>query len=118
MAKIWQDVEIVWEGVTHKFRPTLAFINSLEQDKGHSLSAVFIRMTQGDLPSGTACSIIHKALMFAGVEDLSPEDVFEATGGGIGVDTVTTVQTILVACMPEPKQPVAKKKPQATEAKT
>ena len=118
MAAIWRDVAITWKGEEYSFRPTMEFLNHLEQKPGRSISAVFMRLSKGDLPSGVACDIIADTLVFAGVEGVTAADVFEEHGG-IGVEAVVTVQAILLACMPTPKvTESAKKKPaRATTAK-
>ncbi|MCK4957752.1 MAG: gene transfer agent family protein [Planctomycetes bacterium] len=127
MATIWRDVAITWNGKTHTFRPTMEFLNHLEQKPGRSISAVFLRLSRGDLPSGVACEIIADTLAFAGVVketadgdvSVTAADVFEIHGG-VGVEAVTTVQTILLACMPTPKTTEStKKKPEpVTTAKS
>ena len=102
MAKIWQDIEITWDDETYTVRPTLEFINTLEEGRGNSLSMIFYRMTQGDLPSVSAVRLIAKTLRYGGC-DVTDEEVYEQTGGGIGIDVMQLAQTILVACMPQPK---------------
>lgn len=115
MAKIWDDIEIDWQGDTYKVRPTMDFINHLEQGEGRSISKLFQRTMQQDLPSGAACELIAKTLQYAGA-DVSAEDVFMETQGGIDKVAVTLATQILLACMPKPKDPPpmsgdAKKKP-------
>lgn len=113
MAKIWQDIEITWEDEVYRIRPSLEFINELEEGRGNSISMIFYRMSQGDLPSVAAVRIIGKTLRYAGCK-VTDEEVFEKTGGGIGVDVIQLAQSILVACMPQPKtskSASAKKKP-------
>lgn len=116
MARIWDDIEIEWEGESYTVRPTLKFINFLEQEEGRSISKLFVRMQQRDLPSGVACELIAKTLQFAGAE-VTAEEVFEETSGGIDMTAVTLASKILIACMPKPKDPPpmasgdAKKKP-------
>lgn len=113
MARIWNDIEIDFKGKTFKVRPTLEFINHLEQGPGNSISMLYGRAAQGDLPSGKGCEVIAKTLAYAGAKDVTVEDVFEETAG-VGVDFVQLVATILLACMPEPKNkpvtPTGKKK--------
>ena len=104
MSSIWQNIEIDWQGETYTVRPTLDFINHLEQGRGSSISMLFLRLTQGDMPSGKACEVIATTLNYAGATKVTAEDVFAETNGGIGVDVVHLMQSILVACMPEPKQ--------------
>lgn len=105
---IWNDIEIEWEGQKYTVRPTLSFINTLEQGQGRSLSNVLIRMSQGDLPSGIACELIAKTLNTAGVE-ATAEDVFIATGG-IGEKIMELTASIIMACLPEPKEAGEQKK--------
>jgi hypothetical protein len=132
MAKIWNDIEIDLDGETYTVRPTIEFLNHLEQGQGRSLSQLFYRMSKGDLPSGIAAEIIAKTLNYAGAQELekarpnktkakfaatiTAEEIFEKTGGGLGQVTINLVQTILLACMPTPKeeQPV-KKAPARTQ---
>jgi hypothetical protein len=114
MAKIWSDIEIDFQGKTHKVRPDLNFINHLEQGRGNSISMIFHRMSQGDLPSGQACQIIAQTINYAVVNSnaseaakaknvVTAEEVFVEMNGGIGVPVVKLVQIILTACMPEQK---------------
>jgi len=110
MAKIWNDIEIDFDGETYKVRPSIEFINFLESDAGCSLAQLYIRLSKGDMPSGRACEVIAKTLNFAGAS-VSVEDIFLKTGGGVGRDVTTLVQTILLACMPAPKVEAAAKKP-------
>lgn len=104
MARIWDDIEIEWEGETYKVRPTMDFINHLEQGEGRSISKLFQRAQKMDMPSGAACELIAKTLQYAGAE-VDPEDVFIATQGGIDKTAVTLAMQILLACMPKPKDP-------------
>lgn len=104
MARIWDDIEIEWEGETYVVRPTMEFINRLEQGEGRSISKLFQRTMQQDLPSGAACELIARTLQYAGAE-VTTEEVFEATQGGINKLAVTLATQILLACMPKPKDP-------------
>lgn len=104
MARIWDDIEIDWKGETYKVRPTMNFINHLEQGEGRSISKLFQRTMAQDLPSGAACELIAKTLQFAGAE-VDAEEVFEETSGGIDKTAVTLATQILLACMPKPKDP-------------
>lgn len=115
MAKhIWKQIEIEYQGETYTVRPTLDFINHLEQTQGNSLSMLFYRASKGDLPSGSACEIIARTINYADPEmGITAEDVFFETGG-VGVTLVQLVMAIITACMPEPKNP-AKKKPVASK---
>lgn len=105
MARIWDDIEIEWQGETYVVRPTMSFINHLEQGEGRSISKLFQRMMQQDLPSGAACELIAGTLKYAGAEDVTAEDVFEETQGGIDKTAVLLASQILLACMPKPKDP-------------
>ena len=104
MARIWDDIEIEWQGEAYVVRPTMSFINHLEQGEGRSISKLFQRMMQQDLPSGAACELIAKTLQYAGAE-VTAEEVFEETQGGIDKVAVTLASQILLACMPKPKDP-------------
>jgi len=127
MAKIWSDIEIDFGGKTYKVRPDLTFINHLEQGRGNSISMIFYRMSQGDLPSGQACQIIATTINYAIANSkateaakaknvVTAEDVFVELNGGVGVDVVKLVQIILTACMPEQKSaPVPVKKKAASK---
>jgi hypothetical protein len=99
MAAIWNDIVIEWEGEHYTVRPTLKLINALEQGEGRSLSQMFIRLSRGDLPSSVACEVIARVLQYAGAE-VTAEEVFHNTGGGINSVAVTTVMQILAALMP------------------
>lgn len=116
MARIWTDIEIEWDGQTYTVRPTFKLINHLERYEGRSISKLFQRAMARDLPSGAACELIADTLTFAGAEDVTAEDVFVATSGGVDSVAVTLATQILLACMPTPKDPPkaatgAKKKP-------
>jgi hypothetical protein len=112
MAAIWTDIEIEWGGETYTVRPTLKLINAIEQGEGRSLSQMFIRLSRGDLPSGVACEVIARVLQYAGAE-VTPEEVFQQTSGGINMTAVSTVMQILAALMPPVDIPMqqGKKKP-------
>jgi hypothetical protein len=128
MAKIWSDIEIDFQGKTHKVRPDLNFINHLEQGRGNSISMIFYRASQGDLPSGQACQIIATTINYAIANSkatesakaksvITAEDVFVETGGGVGVEIVKLVQIILTACMPEQKAAAVPTKKKASAKK-
>jgi hypothetical protein len=112
MASIWNEIELTWDGETYTVRPSMEFINHLEQGNGHSLSALYMRLVNRDLPSGIACELIAKTLAWAGA-DVTAEQVFEATGGGMSPVMVQSASTILVGVMPKGKDSPssAKKKP-------
>lgn len=113
MAKIWQEIQLTWNDETYKIRPTLELINSLEQGRGRSLSALMIRTSDRDLPSGIAAELISKTLNHAGVT-VTPEDVFNEFGG-VGAEIVTAASSILIACLPQPKEAPTKKTPTQPE---
>lgn len=101
MAAIWSDIEIQFQGETYTVRPTMQFLNYIEQIEGCSLSKMLIRMTQQDLPSGLACELIARTLTYAG-RKTTGEEVFAETSG-IGAEVVTLAGAIIVGCMPTPK---------------
>lgn len=104
MASIWKDIEIDFKGKTYKVRPSLTFINQLEQGNGNSIQMTYYRATQGDLPSVRACEIICTVLKTADPDlDVTVEDVFEETGA-VGAELTTNVISVLLACLPTPKE--------------
>lgn len=102
MAAIWNEIVLEWEGETFNVRPSINFLNHLEQDSGASLSAMLVRLGKGDLPTGRACQLIARTLTFAGCKGVTPESVFSETGG-IGANIIMAAQTILLGCMPAPQ---------------
>lgn len=109
MAAIWNDISLDWEGETYTVRPSISFLNHLEQDSGSSLSAMLVRLGKGDLPTGRACQLIARTLTYAGAKDVNAEKVFAETGG-IGVDIISAAQVILIGCMPAPQGEKTSKK--------
>lgn len=108
MSKIWQDIEIQWKGETYTVRPTIAFINMLEQGEGMSLSKLLARTFDRDLPVGLACELIARTLRFAG-QAATAEDVYMESGG-LSADLLIMASQILVGCMPIDKDADTKKK--------
>jgi hypothetical protein len=108
MAKIWNEIELKWNGESFFITPSLEFINHLESNAGRSLSNLFIRLVNKDLPSSIACEIIGKSLRYAGAE-VSDEDVYEATSGGMDSTAIELASSILVGVMPKPKEGEQKK---------
>lgn len=109
MARIWNDIAIDFKGETYTVRPTMEFINHIEQGPGNSISMLYGRASVGDLPTGKGCEVIAKALRYTkakAVAEVTPEDVLEELTG-VGTEFTTTVCTILLACMPEPKKKAA-----------
>lgn len=114
MASIWNDIVLTWQGETYTVRPTLAFINHLEQGEGRSLSKMFVRLVSSDLPSSVACEIIAKTLNWAGCKNVTAEDVYSASNAGMSEQAITMASTILVGVMPKTEEKDgAKKKPVA-----
>ena len=109
MAAIWNEIILEWDGETYNIRPTIDFLNHLEQERGASLSSMFVRLNNNDLPSGKACQIIARTLTYAGAKDVTAEKIFSETGG-IGASIMAAVQTILIGCMPAPQDDGTKKK--------
>jgi hypothetical protein len=99
MAAIWTDITLEWDGEEYTVRPTMELINLLEQGEGRSLSRMFIRLNQQDLPSSVACDLIAKVLRYGGA-DVTAEDVFAKTGGGLNRTAIVMVMQILAALMP------------------
>lgn len=122
MAKIWQEIELTWKGELYTVKPTINFINSLEQGSGRSLSTLMIRLSNQDMPSGIAAEIVAKTLNHAGVKEggesvtITPEDVIE-TLGAIGLGITVAASSILIACLPQPKVDSTKKDKAPPEAK-
>jgi len=110
MASIWNDIELTWQDEKYTVRPTMDFINHLEQGEGRSLSSLFIRLINKDLPSSIACELVAKTLSWAGAK-VTTEDVYLATGGGLNADVIRMASSIIVGVMPKPKDDAVKKKP-------
>lgn len=115
MAAIWNEISLEWDGEVYTIRPSINFLNHLEQGNGSSLSAMLIRLGRGDLPTGKACELISKAFNYAGAS-VTPEDVFTKTGG-IGIEIISLAQGILLGCMPAPQDEQPKKKVTRKKAK-
>jgi hypothetical protein len=110
MSKIWRDIEITWEGESYTIRPTMAFINMLEQGDGMSLSMLFARILKRDIPVGQAAEVIARTLRFAGAS-VTSEDVY-MQAGGLSTELVEVASIILAGCMPvDDEDEPAKKKP-------
>lgn len=124
MASIWNDIEIEWAGEVYTVRPTFEFINHLERKDGRSISKMYQRAFNKDLPSGAACEIIADTINWAGRSDrnhatVTPEDIYAATSGGMDTTAATLASTILIALMPSPKDdgPVVETKKKPTQRK-
>jgi hypothetical protein len=107
MAEIWKDINIEFKDKKYKVKPTLEFINMLEQGEGRSLSNLVVRSYNRDLPSGIACEVIAKTINYAG-GNVTAEEVFSETSGGISA--ATSAIEILNGCLPEPKNSNSNKK--------
>lgn len=108
MASIWNEIVLTWEGETYTVRPTMEFINHLEQGEGRSLAKLFTRLVNHDLPSSVACELIAKTLTWAGAK-VTTEEVYGATAGGVSASAITMASNILVGVMPKGDGPVKKK---------
>lgn len=108
MAAIWNDIELEWDGETYTVKPTIEFLNHIEQGNGSSLSSMLMRMGQGDLPAGRACELVAKTLNYAGAK-VTAEEIFKETGG-LRVELLRAAQVILIGCMPAPQETGTKKK--------
>lgn len=110
MAAIWTDIEITWKGEAHKIRPTLDFINHLEQRDGHTLPNLVMQLTNGKLGSASSCAIVSDALNYVGVK-VTPDEVFEEFSG-VSREMFSCAWAIVASCLPQPKQAegVVKKK--------
>jgi hypothetical protein len=102
MSAIWKNIEITWNNETYTIKPTLGFISELEQKPGRSLSKMFMRAIDADLPSSAACELIADTLKYAGAKDVTARDVFFATRGGVDSIAIELAIKILVGCMPAP----------------
>jgi hypothetical protein len=102
MATIWNDIELTWGGEVYTIRPTLDFINRIEQGEGRSITQLFTRIAAQDLPSGIACAVIADTLNYAGAK-VTADEIFEHTGG-LGVVLFSMAATIVLGCMPKSKQ--------------
>lgn len=101
MAGIWQNIEITWQGEAYNVRPDMDLINEIESKHGASLTGLLVRLQNKDLPSSLACHVIACVLRKAGLQ-VDANTVYAETGG-IGAEAITIVQTILIACLPMPK---------------
>jgi hypothetical protein len=117
MANIWNEIELKWNGEVYRISPTLAFINHLEQGEGRSLSNLFIRLMNRDLPSSISCELIGKSLRWAGAE-VTDEQIYETTTGGMSAEAIELASMILVGLMPKAKDTEPKKQVKPTKAKT
>ena len=118
MSAIWNDIELTWNGESYTVRPTMEYINYLEQGEGRSLAKLFTRLVNHDLPSSVACELIAKSLTWAGAKGVTTDDVYAATSGGINADAITMASAILVGVMPKASGAPAKKKPVASTPRT
>lgn len=101
MAAIWNDIEFEWEGDPIKVKPTLNFINKIEQKQGSSLSLLLPRLQNSDLPMGISCHVIGTTLREANVI-ITDEEIY-AKVLGLGSMLGTLVGVIVAGCIPMPK---------------
>lgn len=101
MASIWNDINLEWEGETITVRPTLDFINSLEQKQGSSLSLLIQRMQTNDMPMGISCHVIGTTLRAGGIK-ISDDELYSKVLE-LGPSLGQMVGTIVGSCLPMPK---------------
>ena len=101
MAAIWNEIEIQWLGESYKIRPSIEFINHLEQRKGHTLPNLVLQLTNGNLGAATCSLIIADALNYAGVE-VSADDVFQEFSG-VSREIFDCAYIIVASCLPQPR---------------
>lgn len=101
MAAVWKNIKFEWDGDIIEVKPTLTFINKLEQPQGSSLSLLLSRVATGDLPLGMGSHVIGTTLREAGVAITNDEVYagFAELGGAYGA----MVGTIVAGCIPMPK---------------
>lgn len=99
MGSIWNDIVLTWKEKEYRVKPTIDFINRLEQNRGCSLTNILLRTSKQDLPSSVAVTIISETLKYAGAGNVTPEEIFKACGGTS--DTMVDMAlTIVTACLP------------------
>ena len=101
MAAIWNNIKFEWDDETIEVRPTLNFINKIEQKQGSSLSLLLPRMQNGDLPMGVSCHVLGTTLREANIA-ITDEEIFERIME-LGPKLGTLVGTIIAGCIPMPK---------------
>jgi len=120
MAKIWNDIEITWDGESYTIRPTMDFINKLEQGDGMSLSRLLLQIHNRDIPIGRTCEVIARTLRYAGAK-VTAEDVF-MHAGGLSAELVEVASLILIGCMPasegDSKKKLVKRSAKSTGVKS
>lgn len=115
MAAIWNEINLVWDGESYTIRPTMEFINLLESKPRRSLAQLLMRFVDRDLPSSIACDLIADTLRWAGVKNITAEDVYAATNGGMSSDAIEMASAILFGVMPKPEPEDDKKKQPAQQ---
>ncbi len=101
MAAIWSDVEFEWDELPIKVKPTLNFINKLEQVNGSSLTLLLQRIQHGDIPMGIASHVIGTTIRESG-QVISNDEVYAHLLQN-KVNYGTVVGIIIAACIPMPK---------------
>jgi hypothetical protein len=95
---IFKDIEISWKGESYTVRPTMQLIFELESVHGASLMGFANRASSGDVPVSIAYEYLAKTLRYAGVKNITSEDIFEETGG-VRVEVLNMAMTIVTACL-------------------
>ena len=119
MAAIWNDINITWKEKAYTVRPTLEFINPLEQRPGNSLTNLISLAGQEKLGTVKCAEILHDTLTYVGADVENVDEVWKSFGG-IGEGLTRSAWAILAACLPQPKveegeeapkKPAPKRKP-------
>lgn len=110
MAIIWNDIYLKWKGKEYTVRPTLTFINHLEQRPNHSLSNMIVAAANNKLGTVACAEIVFDTLKYAGADVETVEEVWESFGG-VGSGLTGSAHSILTACLPQPKEGEGAKKP-------
>lgn len=115
MAAIWNDISITWKGKPYTMRPTLDFINHLEQRPGNSLTNLIILAGNKNLGTVKSAEILYDTLVYVGADIENVEEAY-----GVNEALINVATTILAACLPQPKveegeeapkKPAPKRKP-------
>jgi len=108
MAAIFREIEIIWEGKTHRITPTMRLFNQIEQTI--SLSGLVHRLSTGNPPLSHLATVIGEMLRFDGVK-VTDERIYQELmlGGPEAIGELT--QQVVLAIFPqsEPKQSQKKK---------
>ena len=116
MAAIWNDINITWKGKPYTVRPTLEFINHLEQRPGNSLTNLINLAGNEKLGTVRCAEVLYDSLVYAGADAGSVNEVWESFGG-IGEGLTRSAWAILAACLPQPKVEEGEEAPKKTAPK-